>query len=228
MLLTFWTVTNCFGQTATVKIVRQFYENSFEKFDSIQFQFNGTKILATDTTAQKITLNKTLDNCKVIIGMDTISFLTKFKTNYEYIIRPGCCCAAFTLEPKSNPRRGIVKFKNPTKRDLGLVIAEANIDTVKSNITQTTFSYESAMCLFKPCSILITETAYFSDTFNYTNEKIHYDNLWKEQAQYILSKSWFHFLHGEKIELNYNDKTKDTIIKLIGYMTENEYENVWK
>jgi hypothetical protein len=228
LILTFWTLTNCLGQTASIKIVRQFYDNSFEKFDSIQFQFNGVKIFATDTLAKQIPLNYALDYCIAIIGTDTIHFLTKLKPNNEYTIRPGCCCAAFILEPKNNARRGTVTFKNTTKRDLGLIVAEANIDTVKVNVTRTTFSYESAMCLFKPCSILITEPSYFSDTYNYKNDGRDYDTLWKEQAQFILTKSWFHFLHGEKIELDYNDKTKVTNIRLVGYMTEKEYENIWK
>lgn len=223
-----WTVTNCLGQIATVKIVRHFYDNSFEKFDSIQFQFNDTKFFATDTTSKKIVLNKTFDSCIVIIGLDTINFLAKFKANNEYLIRPGCCCSAFTLEPKINPKRGTVTFKNTTRRDLGLVIAEANIDTVKSNKIQTIFSYESAMCLFKPCSILITDTQYFSDSFNYKNDQRDFDRIRKEQSQFILTKSWFHFLHGEKIELDFNDLTKEIKIKLNGYMTDKEYSNAWK
>ena len=228
LLLTLWTTSYCLGQTAKVRIVRQFFENSFEEFDSIQFQLNGVKILATDKSVQKINLNKTLDSCIAIIGSDTIHFLTRFRPDNEYIIRPGCCCAAFTLEPIINPRRGTVTFKNTTKRDLGLVIAEANIDTVEANTSKTTFSSESAMCLFKPCNILITETGYFSDSYNYDNDQKNYDSLWKEQAQYILAETWFHFLHGEKIELYYSDKTRDISIRLTGYMTDKEYGNIWK
>jgi hypothetical protein len=110
---------------------------------------------------------------------------------------------------------------------LALVISEANIDTVKVNTTQTTFSYESAMCLFKPCSILITEIEYLSDKYNYTNDKRNYDSLQREQTQYILTKNWFHFLHGEKVEITFNNKTKVARISVVGYMTKKEYEDIW-
>lgn len=226
LILTFWTVTFCLGQTASVKIVRQFYDNSYKKFDSIQFQFNDTKIFATDTTAKQIKLNKTFDNCIVIIGPDTLHFLTKFKSNNEYIIRPGCCCAAFTLEPKNNPRRGTVTFKNNLKRDLGLVIAEANIDTVKANKTQTTFSYESAMCLFKPCSIVLVETEYMNAKYDYANSNYkNFDSLRNEQQKFVLSIDHFHFLHGEKIEIVYQEKTKTVNVRFNGYLTDDEFKH---
>lgn len=215
------------SQTVTLdsKVV---FPTTEDTLNHIRFKINNQKFGEKDTIIQIKINPRGFDICQVIIENDTINFLTKFRKGELYEIRQGCCCAAFSLQPKNNPRRGTVTFHNPTKRDLGLVIAEANIDTVNANATQTTFSHESAMCLSKPCSILITETAYFSDTYNYKNDKRDYDNLWKEQAQYILNKSWFHFLHGEKIGLQYNDQTTEIKIKLNGYLTDKEYANRWK
>lgn len=208
--------------------MRNFYDNSYENFDSIKFEFNGIKILPTDTSDIKIPLTKGLDYGTAIIGSDTLHFFTKFKPDNVYIIQPGSCCAVFTLQSMNKARRGTVTFKNPTNRALGLVVAESNIDTVMKNSTKTTFSYESAMCLFKPCSILITETSYFSDMYNYKNDKRDYDKLWKEQSRYILAKTWFHFLHGEKIEISFDEKKKDIKVKFTGYMSDEEYESIWK
>lgn len=224
----FWTISNCLGQTASIKVVRQFYDNSFDKFDSIIFLFNGTKFTGNDTIGKNIKLNTKFDNCMAIIGKDTLQFYTKFKTGGEYIIKPGCCCAAFTLEAKNNSKRGTIYFKNTTKRDLGLVIAEANVDTVYSSKAQTTFAFESAMCLFKPCSILLTETNYLSGKYDYQNDKKDYDQLWAEQKKFILAISYYHFLHGEKVEIIYNEKLKSLELKLLGYLTDKEYDNWWK
>jgi hypothetical protein len=221
--------TSClFGQTATIKIDRIILGDNVKIFDKIIFQFNSTKILATDTAKNIVVINKGLDSCSAIIGNDTIRFLTKFKSNVEYIIKPGCCCAAFTLQPKNNPRRGTVTYTNITKRDLGLVIAEANFDTIRQNKTQTVFAHESAMCLFKPCSILITEMNYLSDKYDYKDDKRDYDKLWEEQENFVLASCWYHFLHGEKIKVIYNERSKYIDIKLMGYMTDKEYSNIWK
>lgn len=215
------------GQTVTIK-AQVVFRDAKDTSNYIRFKMNNQSFGERDTLIKIYCNTKGFDTCEAIIANDTMRFLTKFKMGVSYKIKQGCCCVAFTLEPKKNPRRGTVTFNNTTKRDLGLVIAEANFDTVKANRTQTIFSHESAMCRFKPCSILITETPYFSEVYDFNSDKRNYDSLWKEQAQFILSKSWFHFLHGEKIALVYNDKTKDSKIRLIGYMSDKEYEAVWK
>lgn len=227
IILTIAAIQEVNSQTVTIN-AKVVFPNIKDTVTYIRFKINNQNFGEKDTIIEIKVNAKGFDTCQAIIGNDTINFLTKFKEGEIYEIRQGCCCAAFTLEPKNNPRRGTVTFKNTTKRDLGLVIAEANIDTVKTNKTQTTFSYESAMCLFKPCSILITEIEYLSDNYNHKNDKRDYDSLWKEQAQYILTKNWFHFLHGEKVEIIYYDNDKVTKIALIGYMTNKEYEDIWK
>ena len=215
------------AQTATID-AHVVFPSEKDTINHIRFRINNQEFGGKDTLLQLKLNKKGFDSCEAIIGADTLKFLAKFKKGEVYEIRQGCCCAAFTLEPQNAPRRGTVTFKNTTNRDLGLVVAEANQDTVKAKATQTTFSFESAMCLFKPCSILITETPYFSDAYNYKNDNRDYDSLWKEQSQYLLTQSWFHFLHGEKIGIEYNDVTKNTSLKLLGYMTDEEYEKVWK
>jgi hypothetical protein len=227
IILTISSIKGVKSQSVTINS-QVVFPNVKDTLSYIRFKINNQSFGEKDTIIQIKVNTKGLDTCQAIIVDDTINFLTKFKEGEIYEIRQGCCCAAFTLEPTNNPRRGTVTFNNTTRRDLGLVIAEANIDTVKTNKTQTTFSYESAMCLFKPCNILITEIPYFTYSYNYKNDNRDYEILWKEQAKFILTKSWFHFLHGEKIELEYNDKTKETKIIIIGYMTDKEYENIWK
>jgi hypothetical protein len=217
---------NSYCQTATIKVIGGFNKDGFEKFETIKFYINNTILSVASTISQKIKLQNGFDKCVAIIGNDTLKFITKFKKDTEYEIKQGCCCSAFILEPKIKPKRGTVTFKNKTKRNLGFIVAIANADTVKSNTRKTTFASESAMCMFKPCSILITETSYFADKYEYKNDKRDYEKLWKEQNKFIRTISHFHFLHGEKIELFYNDKTKKSEIKLLGYMTDNEYKRI--
>lgn len=190
----------------------------------VRFTINGQSFGERDTTI-KIKVNQSgFDVCEAVGKHSSQKFLTKFKAGESYEIEQGCCCAKFLLMAKKHPRRGTVFFKNATNRDLGLVVAEANIDTVKAGKAGTLFSRESAMCLFKPCSVLLTETAYLSDEYNYHTDKRDYKKLWEEQAQYILGKTWFHFLHGEKIEIEYLEASKSVRIKLLGYLTKSEFK----
>ncbi len=227
LLLTIITFQQVHGQTVTLH-AQVVFPNAKDTLQPIRFQINNHAFGEKDTVIQLSINSKGLDSCSAIIAYDTLHFLTKFNAGETYEIKQGCCCAAFTLEPTNNPRRGTVALKNTTKRDLGLVVAEANVDTVKAKTTFTTFSYESAMCMFKPCSILITEIDYLSAKYDYHNDKRNYDSLWQEQAQFILTKNWFHFLHGEKVVIVYNDKNKTARLEVNGYMTEEEYENIWK
>ena len=226
LTLAFGTLFNCFGQTATVKVERLLFDNSYEKFDSIYFDFNGTKFWGKDTSTKTIKFNDNLDKCTAIIGKDTLHFFTKFQHGQEYVLRPGCCCSAFTLQARQNANRGIVTFKNNSEKDLGIVICEHNSDIVKKDSAKTIYASESAMCEFKPCNIQVVETAYFSENYNYKNDKRDYDNLWQEQATYVLSQLWFHFLHGEKIEIIFESHTKNIKLSINGQLAQNELDNL--
>jgi hypothetical protein len=223
-LLAFLITSICVGQTASIKIERIYHDNSFKKFDSIIFIINGTRFIGNDTTIQTIKLNKNFDKCAAIVGRDTLKFLTRFQAKNTYIIQPGCCCTAFTLKADKNPRRGTVTFRNSTKKHLGLIVAEANIDTVSINSSKEIFSYESALCFFKPCSIMLVETEYMAGKYSYDNDNRDYDSLWKEKASHILTMGFFHFLHGEKIEIVYKEKAQTMHFNLKGYLTDDEYE----
>ncbi|MCU0440068.1 MAG: hypothetical protein MUC49_19445 [Raineya sp.] len=191
----------------------------------VKFEINNQKFGEKDSVI-KLQINKYgLDKCKAIIAHDTLNFLTKFIENELYEIEQGCCCAAFIFKAHKNPRRGTITFRNRTKADLGLIIAEANIDTVKAKTNKTTFASESAMCYFKPCSILITKTEYMSPKYDYNSDNRDYETLWKEQEKLILASTWFHFLHGEKIEVFYSSKHHKLKIKLKGYLQKHEYKN---
>jgi hypothetical protein len=213
----------CFAQTAILK-AKKVYPNEREKNNHIKFIVNQHTFGEKDTTIN-LNINKTnFDNLYAIIDTDTLHFKTKFKENETYEIKQGCCCAAFTLEAQNNPKRGVVKYKNNTKQNEVLIVAQANIETVKPNETQTIYASESAMCLFKPCSILVTHEAYIADKYDYKSDDRDYETLWKEQEKFIKASTWFHFLHGEKIEILYDEKNKNIEIKLIGYLTQKEFQ----
>ena len=212
-----------FGQTATLK-VHKVFPNLQENINYIKFVFNEQSFGEKDTIIN-IKINKLgFDNCLAIIGKDTLKFKTKFIENEAYEIKQGCCCAAFTLEAQKNPKRGIVKYVNRTNRNLGLIVAEANIEEIKKSETKKIYASESAMCLFKPCSILLTEKEYLSKKYDYNSDGRDYKKLWAEQEKYKIASIWFHFLHGEKIEIFYNQKNKNLDIKQNGYLTEKEFE----
>lgn len=223
LLLSIASVLDVNAQTATIDAKVVFLTGK-DSSSHIHFTVNRQVFGEKDTLIQ-IRINRAAwDTCEAIIGEDTLRFLTKFKKGETYEIKKGCCCSTFILEAKKNPRRGTVTLKNTTDQDIGLVVAEANRDTVKASRSQTTFAYESAMCLFKPCNICITDLRYFSNKYVYENDNRNYDALWQEQAQYVLSTSLFHFLHGEKINIVYNEKTKSLQLKLSGYLSRKEYE----
>lgn len=212
-----------FGQTAVI-VVKKVFPNLEENNNYIKFIFNEQSFGEKDTIITiKINKNR-FDNCLAIIDKDTLNFKTKLKENEIYEIKQGCCCSAFTLEAKNNPKRGTVKFKNKTNKDLNLIVAEANIEIINIGETQNIYASESVMCLFKPCSILLTETEYLNEKYNYKSDKRDYEEFWKEQKEYEIGLIWFHFLHGEKIEIFYNKKTKKLEIKLNGYLSEKEFK----
>jgi hypothetical protein len=211
-----------YGQTALIK-VQKVFPNLKESSNYIKFAFNEQSFGDKDTIIN-IKINKNgFDNCYAIINKDTLKFKTKFKENETYEIKQGCCCSVFTLEAQNNPRRGIVKFNNRTTKNLGLIVAEANIEEIKKGNTVKIYASESAMCLFKPCSILLTETEYLSKKYNFLSDDRDYEKLRKEQDKFVIGLTYFHFLHGEKIEIFYNSKTKKIEIKLNGYLSEKEY-----
>ena len=219
------------SQTATIKApVTYPYIEDTVKSTFNRFTINGHSFGEKDTIV-KVRINANgFDSCSVVIAKDTLRFITKFRAGEMYEIEQGCCCAAFTMKAKNNAGRGIVMYTNKTNRNLALVIAEANIDTVRKSKTHTTFASESMMCYYKPCSILITETEYLSEKYNGCIECKDYETLLaeaEEQEKYILATTWFHFLHGEKIAVEYNEKTGATTIKLTGYLTKSE-EKKWR
>jgi hypothetical protein len=216
-----------FAQTATIKIVRTDHQGQFKDFDKFVFSFNGLKLSATDTVTKSIRLNKNgFDECAAVIGKDTLHFFAKFKTGETYIIRPGCCCAAFTITAIHDPRRGSVRFDNQTSRDLWGVTSEINTDSIKAKSrSEYIFASESAMCLFKPASIFIAETNYNDRKYDYeTRSDVNYDSLWAEQETYVLASSAFLFLHGEKLTVEYSDKSRKLIFRFDGYLTDEEYK----
>ncbi len=228
LTIAFATPSKFYGQSATIKIEKIEFDGEQNNIDSILFNFNGTKFWGRDTIPKKIKLHKNLDKCSAIIGNDTLNFLAKFKAGQIYVLRPGCCCTAFTLQALQNPNRGTVSLVNKTRKELGLTVCEHNMDTAKVDSAVTTYAHESAMCFFKPCKIQIVETSFFSDEYEYKNDNRNYFRLWIEREALVLNQIWFLFLHGEKVEIKFDNKTQKIRIKTIGYHTKEELEKFMK
>lgn len=214
------------AQIARIKCERTFRGDDYEKFDSIQFYFNNVYISPFDTVFKVVPLKGKLDNCKAIIGRDTLDFFASFVSNCDYVIKPGCCCTAFTIEALQKPKRGTIVFNNKTEKDIGLIVCEHNSQVVKPKQTANIFASESAMCLFKPCTILLADSTYFSDEFEYKNDDRNYFQLWAKRKQLVIAELNFLFLHGEKMELEFDAKRKKATLKLLGYLTGNEYQRL--
>lgn len=194
-------------------------------WDKFRININGVTYSPTDTLPKPIkTDKKGFDQCYVAMEGDTLRFQAKFRKGENYEISPGCCCALFNLYPLNDEGRGTVTLLNKTRRDLSLIVAEANIDTVAAGKKITLFASESAMCYFKPCSILITETTYNDSKYDYQPGKEN-EALDTEQTKLIKNVQWFHFLHSEKLNIDYDDATGKSTLSIDGYLTKEEYES---
>jgi len=152
------------------------------------------------------------------------SFSGKIQEGRDYIVEPGCCCAFFNLLPEKDPHRGTISFRNKTKEKLLLIAAEANVEEVAPGETKTEYTYESAMCMFKPCSIVIAKMEYDDPKYDYHhNDGKDHKALSAEQEKHIVDGTWFHFMHGEKIIAEL-DKAGKITLKPDGYLKPQEYE----
>ncbi|MCW4467808.1 hypothetical protein OGH69_02435 [Flavobacterium sp. MFBS3-15] len=231
-LLAFFALTlfslPCIAQTATIKFMPGIGEEPNGYRTEFALSVNGKPLKIKDSLPQKIHLaKKGFDRCTAIIGKDTLHFLAKFRKDEKYIVQPGCCCSFFILKPENNPQRGTVSFTNNTKESLLLIAGEANIEEVAPDETKTEFTYESAMCTFKPCSIVIAKTAYNDPKYDYDGNGKDYDTLWAEQEKYIVDGVWFHFMHGEKITAELNEATGKITLKPDGYLSRREHQKFY-
>jgi len=213
------------AQTASIKFMPGIGEGKDGFRTEFALSVNGKALKVMDSLPQKIPLaKKGFDKCTAIIGKDTLHFLAKFRKNEKYIVQPGCCCAFFILVPESNPQRGTVSFTNTTKENLMLIAAEANIEEVSPGKAKTIFAHGSAMCMFKPCSIVVAKTAYNDPKYDYDGDGKDYDSLWAEQEQYIIDGAWFHFMHGEKIEVSLDEAAGKITLLPDGYLKPEEHQ----
>lgn len=213
------------SQTAHIRLDTVSFDNSFQSFLDMKFSINGVMISANDTAFFDIQLDQKMDKFIAFLGEDSLQVYTKFKPNSEYIIKPGCCCAAFIIEPAREPNKGTVSLTNSSNRDLGVIICDHNIDTIRIGSTYTSFAHESAMCFMKPCRIRVVEMSYFEQVISTDSdfETIDYAN---ELDEYVLFDTWFNFLHGEKLELVYNKHTDNFKLKIKGYLTDKEIDQI--
>lgn len=174
------------------------FENK-ERFEELFFSING-KIYRPDNNIHEIATNeKGFD--EFIFGEKgkfiNKTFLTKFKKNKTYIIQYNICNNTYILFAEKNSKRGEVKFVNKSKEqiigEIGYLIQE-KIEV--NNESKFHFALESAMCYFKVCPIKIYKSNY-NDDIDYTNEEL--ENL-------ILGEFFYHFLHEEKIVIEYRER----------------------
>jgi len=216
-------------QCSNVKLIETTLPNQFADFDKIKFIFNGIEFFGSEKGIFEIEPNIGFDNGIAVIKNDTLKFKLKFKANENYVLKAGCCCSAFILVPEQNARRGTVELLNKFKKNLNIILAEANFDTIEVNSIKTPiFAFESAMCRFKPASILITELEYNDQRFKFTNNDKLNKSLSNKRKTFILYENWFHFLHGEKIELVFDQSRKNVKMNLLGYLTEKEIKKFYK
>lgn len=171
------------------------------RFEALSFSING-KIYHPDHKVHQIVINAK--------GFDEIiysehgkfidkTFLTRFKKDEIYIIQYNTCTNSYVLFAKNNPGRGEVKFVNksqtPIVGEIGYLIHEK----VEVN-SESTFqdALESAMCYYKVCALKIYQAS-FDYEKEYTLEALE---------QLLLGEMYFHFLHKEKIIVEYIEEGK--------------------
>lgn len=211
------------AQFARIEVVEKHLDEENDRFEHLIFEINGVSF---DTEAGKsylIPLNRKFDQANVYFGTDTLQFLLKMLPNETYILEAGCCCADFILKPQNNARHGTISVNNQLDRPLFLALSEANIDSVaEKSLSVPIFAHESAMCFFKPSSIVIAEIGFGDEKFQNAITEGN-ETLLKAQEAMILHQVYFHFLHGEKIGIHINRKNRMKI-RLKGYLSEQEMQ----
>lgn len=214
-----------FAQTATLRFEYFAEMENPRGWENFRFNINGAEYHPGDTLPKAIPINKRgFDQCYAMIEGDTLHFLAKFRKNEVYRLRPGCCCAIFDLAPEKDPRRGTVNYRNRTKNDVLLMVAGHNSDTVAKGKERTFYASESAMCMYKPCSIVIAATAYDDPKYNADFSSSEYAEIMKAQESEILGIKRFHFLHGEKIIAGYDEKSGKMELRMEGVLTDEEHQ----
>ena len=210
------------AQTATIKNLGYTNQEQYPGFDAIQFNINGVSFLGKDTATYHIPLKKGLDQGFAIYNADTLFFQAKFRDGESYDLSAGCCCASFNLQPENDGSRGNVIFKNKSQKPLGLIAGEGNAEIVPVRKTREIHAFESVMCLFKPCHILLTDSAYFSENFEYDAKRPDIDSLVLAQKQLVLAKGNFLFLHGERIKAYLEGDYTQLRFRIVGYLKKDQ------
>lgn len=208
------------AQIATIENFGYTNQEQYPGFDEIEFNLNGVSFLGKDAATYHIPLKKSLDQCYAVFKSDTLFFQAKFRLGESYQLSAGCCCAAFNLQPENDGSRGNVIFKNNTRQAFGLVAGEGNAEIVPKREACELHAFESAMCLFKPCHILLTDSAYFSESFQYDSKRPDFDSLMLAHEQLILAKGNFLFLHGERIKAYFEKNSTHLRFRIVGYLKD--------
>ncbi len=208
------------AQTATIQNLGYTFDDQYPNFYDLEFNFNGISFSGSDTSTYRIPLEKGLDQCYAVMKSDTLFFQARFKEGETYRLSAGCCCAAFSLQPVSKGGRGQAAFKNKSEKPLGFIVGESNSDIVPAREKRDLHAYESAMCIFKPCHMLVTDSLYFGDGFRYDSKQADFEASLLAHEQLILASGNFLFLHKEKVEVLFSKEDKQLRFRVIGHLKE--------
>lgn len=205
---------NVHGQFAYFQSQPELQHEPEISYESLVFELNGQIIAAADSSVHPLAVLDGLNTCKAMLPQDTLVFLANFKYGQTYFLKPGCCCAIFTLEAKYQPSRGTVSVKNTTSETLILTVCEHNADTLAPGEESTLYASESAMCLFKPCHIILASPAYFDPKFEADVNGQLSGALKAERSKYLYSELNFQFLQAENLWLEPRERKHDALLKL--------------
>lgn len=176
-------------------------ERTKKRFEELNFSING-QALSPDKKTHKITLKEDgFDEFRYGEHGKLIekTFFTKFRENEIYIIRFDICTNAYVLFAEKKPARGEVKFINKSKNEIVGEIAHFQFDRInKKSESEFIFAMESANCYFKVCPIKIYSSDY-NDEDDFSDEELE---------KMLLGEIYFHFLHAEKLIVEFSQKGK--------------------
>jgi len=166
--------------------------------------------LTPDTIVHQIMINEN--------KFDTIIFtcfnspdtaITKFIAGETYFININAC-SFYELIAKNNPSTGMVRFEKTNNMNdtiIGYCEPTYIIDTlISKNISEYFQIRPSAMCFYSSIKI-----GFRTASSNKSN--LYDDNFYNAKIKY-------HFLHGEKLTIKYDELTNEIYLTIDSYLKE--------
>ena len=198
---------NCFSQsTCSVKFRNlKLLESGLR---TSEFYINGKRIIP-DSTLQTIGLVEDgFDTLRYYIkGELRVSALTKFRSNDSYVIALNPC-SFYTLYPKKERKLGVVRFEKIDLKETYYGLFDGGGYELTDAAGEFLPPEASAMCTFSRKIIAIANERYYEDVFS------RHDKIIVNQA--------YHFLHGEKLSVQYVPNTNSLAIEIVEYLKKGE------